>query len=388
MFLVLRSLVFFILLFLSTGIADARVWKTTHGREFQAEFLRMQGTDVVFQTSGGRVFTTPILDLSRSDQTVIRSGVSAPIEGLRSNFGRPWPRYAGASGRVVCKIVTEDSKKSRYVYQSDHYKFYCDARITHDALSNFGVLFEATRAYLAALPISLMSGETISDKSRVLLFGEKSGYHEAGGLQGSAGCFMPRHRLVLIPMESLGLKKGGTGFSRDTAKKNQVLIHELVHQLTPNAYFSHGSLGWFSEGLAEYVAATPYSTGNFRPDIHGNAVKDYVTAKGTNGDGGRNLGGEISAPPLKYLFLMDYRSFSGSNGNLNYGLGLLLTHYFFHMEGDGKARRMTKFLKGLHDGKRGELALAPLLAGGSYEKLEGEITAAWAKKGVNISFLK
>jgi len=56
------------------------------------------------------------------------------------------------------------------------------------------------------------------------------------------------------------------------------------------------------------------------------------------------------------------------------------------MEGGGKARRITAFLKGLHEGASGEAALAPLLGGGSFEKLEFEISAEWAKKGINISF--
>lgn len=56
------------------------------------------------------------------------------------------------------------------------------------------------------------------------------------------------------------------------------------------------------------------------------------------------------------------------------------------MEGGGNARRITEFLKGLHAGKYGEESLAPLLGGGSFEKLEAEISAEWAKKGVQIRF--
>ena len=84
--------------------------------------------------------------------------------------------------------------------------------------------------------------------------------------------------------------------------------------------------------------------------------------------------------------LMGYGEFTGANANFNYGLGLLLTHYFFHMEGGGKASRITNFLKGLQAGQSGEAALAPLLGGSNFEKLESEITAAWARNGVDIHF--
>jgi len=376
----------FTLLFLSGFVAEAAVWKTSQGQSFEAEFVRMEGTNVIFSMADGRKFLTPLLQLSPESQAVIHRSGGAPIEALRSNFGRPWPREVRPNGNPACKVISEDREKSLYIYESPGYRFQCDARITQDALSNFATLFEATRAYLADLPVSLMSGEVIATRSKVLLFGEKEAYFKSGGMQGSAGCYIPQHRLVLIPMESLGLMKGGTGYSRDVGKEDLVLIHELVHQLTPNAYYSHGALGWFSEGLAEYVAATPYNTGMFRPDIYGNAVKAYVTAYGTDGKSGRSLGTNIKAPPLRDFMLQSYASFSGDSANANYGLSLLLTHYFFHMEGDGKARRITEFLKGLQSGSSGEASLEPLHAGGGFGKLEEEISAAWAKKGINITF--
>ena len=376
----------FTFLLLGLPSADAAVWMTSQGQAFEAEFVRMEGTKAVFTMGDEKKFFKPLLELSPESQAIIRRSTSHPIEELRSNFGRPWPREVRPTGNPACKVISEDREKSHYIYESPGYRFHCDARITHDALSNFATVFEATRAYLAALPISMMSGETVANRSRVLLFGEKEAYFKSGGMRGSAGCFIPKNRLVLIPMDSLGLVKGGTGYSRDVGKENQILIHELVHQLTPNAYYNHGAMGWFSEGLAEYVAATPYNTGLFRPDIHGNAVKDYVTAYGTNGKFGRNLGTEIKAPPLRDFMLQSYASFSGGSANANYGLGLLLTHYFFHMEGDGKARRITKFLEGLHAGASGEAALEPLHGGQGFGKLEEGISSAWAKKGINISF--
>jgi hypothetical protein len=65
-------------------------------------------------------------------------------------------------------------------------------------------------------------------------------------------------------MASLGLIEGGTGFSLNTKRHNNVLVHELVHQLTPDAYLAPGALGWFSEGLAEYMAITPYNWGYYQ----------------------------------------------------------------------------------------------------------------------------
>lgn len=374
------------------SVAEARTWTDSYGRPFEAELVRVDGVNVILMLPNGRDFSMPQSGLSNADRLFLsgKGGGKAPTAPTAAtrplNFGRPWPKDVRMDGASNCKVISEDPKAGRYVYESPGYRFTCDARVTDDALRNFSVMFETTRKYAQLIPVSLGGGRERNGKLDILLFGTPGGYISAGGSPGSAGCFVPSKGLVMVPMESLGLVKGDTGFSLDIKKKNDVLVHELVHQLTPDVYFVPGALGWFSEGLAEYMAATPYSWGYFSLDAYGNAVKAYVTTQGTPASPGRALGTTIQAPDLREFFLMSYGQFSGGNGNFNYGLGLLLTHYFFHMEGGGKAYRMTQFLQGLHEGKRGEEALKPLLAGGSYEKLESEISNSWSRLGVQIKF--
>ncbi len=381
---------------LLAGGASAKTWTDRFGRAFEAEFLEMEGEKVVLSLPDGRRFSMAVAELSQADRADLERQLrtSMPIrrpersgaqQADAGNFGAPWPREVRMDGASSCKVVLEDAKNGRYVYESPGYRFTADARITDDALRNFSVMFETTRKYARALPLSLSSAGR-EGKLDILLFGEMSGYIRAGGPPGSAGCYVSSRNIVMVPMESLGLKKGGTGYSLDSKVSNLVLIHELAHQLTPAGYYARGARGWFSEGLAEYMAATPYSWGYFAPDIHGNSVKAYVTSTGNNGTGGRNLGTQITAPRLRHLFLMDYGEFSGANAAVNYSMGLLVTHYFFHMEGGGRGARMRAFLEGLQRGASGEEAVQPLLGGGTYEKLEKEISAEWAKKGVMIRF--
>lgn len=377
--------------------ASARVWTTRLGRTFEADLVRMDGAGVHFVMSGGRAFQMPLTELSVADQSALtgRSQVVLPSQGVKSDlvvasaqvvasFGKPWPQEVRLDGPVACKVISEDVTRRRYIYESPGYRFTCDARITDDALRNFSVMFEATRKYALALPISLGGEVERTARLDIQLFGSMQSYVMAGGAPHSAGLCVGKK--VLVPMASLGLKEIGTGFSLDNQPRHQVLVHELVHQLTPQVYFAVGARGWFSEGLAEYVAITPYHWGYFRPDVHGNVVKSYVTGLGSVGSGGRALGTQIVAPKLRSFLLMPYQEFSGERANANYGLGLLLTHYFFHMEGGGKAMRISQFLQGMQAGRVGEEALKPLLNGGTYEKLEGEIAAAWARMGVQIRF--
>jgi hypothetical protein len=56
------------------------------------------------------------------------------------------------------------------------------------------------------------------------------------------------------------------------------------------------------------------------------------------------------------------------------------------MDGDGDGKRIKSFLKALRDGKTGGDAVAVLLDGRSYEQLEKEITKAWSRRGIDLTF--
>jgi len=373
--------------------AEVKTWTNALGRSFQAEFVRRDGENVIFALENGRTFSTPWKDICAADQALLlqsRESAAAPETTARvkpPNFGHAWPREIRVDGASQSRVVSEDAKKGQYIYESPHYRFTCDVRLVSDVLRNFAMMFETTYQYATAVPLGLDGGSLKQGRLEILLFGTMEGYVRAGGRVNSAACFVPGTGKVLAPVQSLGLRRTSTGFSLDTTGTNDVLIHELTHQLTPRSYMG-ASLrnGWLTEGLAEYIAQTPYSWGYFRSDAQGNAVLAYVTAYGEDRRAGRALGTKLKAPRLRQFMQMDYEAFAGENANFNYGFALLLTHYFLHMEGGGRSMRMTEYLKGLRAGRDGEASLAPLLGGGSYEKLEAEVADAWRRKGVEIVF--
>jgi hypothetical protein len=396
---------------LSPVEAGAETWTNALGRSFEAEFIRLHGEQAIFKLSNGRVFGKALKDLSPSSRERVTSGAAAggsapggvlpaktglpgdrPGTGLTivrpktTNLGHSWPREVRVDAGSRSRVISEDREKRQFVYESPSYRFTANARITDDALRNFSMMFESTHKYARALPLGLNGGNQRDGKLDVLLFESVAEYQRAGGPPGSAGVYNSREGLVMVPFASLGLQEGVSGYSLNHARHNQVLIHELVHQVTPACYFRKGALGWFSEGVAEYVAISPYTWGRFGSDKSGYAVKSYVTGAGPKGRGGRGLGTRIRAPRLRSFFLMPYSSFSGRNANFNYGFALLVNHYFFHMEGGGKARRITEFLRGMHAGKTGEEALKPLLGRSTYESLQKDIAAHWGRQGVEIVF--
>ena len=254
-------------------------------------------------------------------------------------------------------------------------------------VKRLAVLFEASREYCRQLPISSKKAHVagIKHRNRILLFETKEGYAKAGGPPGSAGVYMGGKDVIMVPLTSLGVRKVGSSYAIDYDRENRTLPHELTHQLTDHYYFRSGARGWFSEGLAEYVGATPYRSGSFNVKKALNAIRDYATGFGRAGRGGRALGDEISAPDLKSYMLQSYGSFV-ANGNFNYGLGLLITTYFFHMDKDGDRVAISAFLKALREGKEGEEALEVLLQGRSWSEMEEQISAGWRGRGLRIRF--
>ena len=83
--------------------------------------------------------------------------------------------------------------------------------------------------------------------------------------------------------------------------------------------------------------------------------------------------------------MQSYESFL-SDAQLSYGLSALLVYYYFHMDGDKDAANMKGFLKALKEDKKPPELFEPLLAGRSWDEMEGAITQGWRSRGVKINF--
>ncbi len=316
-----------------------------------------------------------------------QKALNAAFIDIPDNFAADWPKLVKSPENVTVEIAEENEETRRYVYHSEHYEFICDVPLKPHLVKRFAVLFEGTREFCRQLPISTkkahVAGKT--HRNKILLFETIESYHRNGGPRESAGVFIPRRDVVIVPLTSLGVKKLGSSYTIDYDADNKTLTHELTHQITDNFYYQRGAIGWFSEGLAEYVGITPYRSGKFLLTKTINAVKEYVTEYGRDGSGGRALGEEFNAPDLKSYMLQNYEDFL-ANIQLNYGLGALITTYFFEMENRGDRVAITAFLKALREGKKGEEALEALLQGRTYDELAKDIAKGWRSKGVKINF--
>ncbi|RYD64790.1 MAG: hypothetical protein EOP83_08910, partial [Verrucomicrobiaceae bacterium] len=244
---------------------DARTWTDVQGRKIEAEFVSSTATDVTLKLASGKEATLPLNRLSQEDLAYIREsageggdkdGKPAPKttekEGDGLNFNDPWPQTIRFSEDPQIQTVAEDKEQKRFIYESAHYRFVCDVRLSQQVVKGFAVMFESTYQYCRALPLAISGGKLTEGKYQILLFETKDSYVQAGGPPSSAGVFMSGKNVVMVPLTSLGVRPVGSGYMLDRDQENGTLIHEITHQLTPGQYYAPGAMGWFSEGIAEY----------------------------------------------------------------------------------------------------------------------------------------
>ena len=377
---------------LLTGIARAaetRAWTDLQNRTLEARMVRLDGESVILELKDGRKVPLALDKLCEADVAYARSqeagGASGAPDPAAPNFDAPWPEHIKFGDDPGVTTVVEDADKKHFVYESTNYRYTCDVRLSKSVVKGFAVMFEATHLFCRTLPLGLDGGELTDGKLQILLYENFDDYVTAGGKPHTSGYFIGSKAAVIVPLTSLGVRPVGSGYMFDREKSSKTLPHELTHQLTPHPYFQSGAMGWFTEGLAEYVAVTPYRSGAFSVRNNHSDIVAYTTGYGTKNSGGRALGKDIQMADLKAFMLQDYANFTASP-QLNYGCGLLITYYFLQMDGAGDGKRVKDFLKALRAGKTGEDALAVLLDGRTFDQLASEITKAWKRRGIELAF--
>jgi hypothetical protein len=370
-----------------------RVWTDERGREVTAKMVGMDGDSVVLELKDGRKVPYPLAKLSDADRSAASqwkpSGKPPPetdvpaAEGL--NFNANWPARVSFKEDPEIKIVSENPDKKEFIYESANFRYIADARLSKTVVSGFARMFETTHLFCRTLPLGLTGGVKSDGKYLIRLFEKFEDYVSAGGPAKFEGVFLHHENAILVPFKSLGVRPVGSSYMLDRDKCNRTLPHEIVHQMTPGCYYEAGADGWFTEGIADYVANTPYRNGSY--NVRGN-IRDiiaYATAYGSDNTTGRAIGTDIVLPSLEKWLLQSYDEFQ-VNADLNYGAALLITTYFFHMDRKGDAARIRKFLAALHEEKEGLEALNVLLDGDTFESLQDQITRGLKRERVNLTF--
>lgn len=374
------------------GIASAgelRSWTDLQNRQIEARMISLDGESVTLELKDGRKVPLALAKLSAADVAYARSrnGSAKPAAPTKDapDFTAAWPDRIKFGDDPEISTVEENPGEKRFIYESANYRYTCDVRLSKSVIKGFAVMFEATHLFCRTLPLGMDGSTKAAGKLQIYLFENFDDYVKAGGPPQSSGVFIGGKATVLVPLTSLGVRPIGSGYMLDREKSSKTLPHELTHQLTPHPYFEPGARGWFTEGIAEYIAVTPYRSGAFSVRNNHNDIIAYATGYGTKNSGGRALGKNIQLPELKTFMLQNYANFL-ENPQINYGGSLLITYYFLQMDGEGDGKRIKAFLQALRAGKTGDDALLVLLDGRSFSQLTKEITKAWSRRGIDLTF--
>ena len=387
-----RRLLLIFTWFISFSLTEARVWTSSKGTSLEAELVSFKEGQVTLRLLNGESRVIAIGFFSEEDQKFLMDSEAATKSTGRkkkkkfndwTNWDKPWPKLVSTSANDFA--IEEIESDEGFVYESEHFQFVADVQLTKSLVKKFAWYFESTLKYIELLPLS-MSRTQEDEKHKVVLFEQESDYFANGGPEGSAGVYIGRSDLVIVPLVGLGVKKAGSRYTVDFDGDNQTLSHEVVHSFTDWPYYEVGARGWFTEGIADYISITPYRSGKYITTKSITAIVDYVTAYGRDGNGGKALGEEIMiGSSLKEFMLQDYEDFT-ANSRLNYGVAVLIVAYFCDLERDSELENLQNFLIALKEGKKNEGALDVLLNGRSFQDLELSIAKAWRSKQIKLEF--
>lgn len=369
-------------------------WTLHDGKTLDAELCGIQNQRVEIKLPNGRRGSLKLSAFSTSSQSRIKQWAQAQggsldfaswIKSPDSAFSQPWPKTVYGPNTPTVRQILKDGQAGRYTFESEHYRFVSDEKLDIRTVQQFASLFETTYNYNMKLPINVPGKyRDKNHKFTIYLFGEYENYLRHGGAPRSAGVYLIRRQVILVPLTAVGVYKSGKKWKYLKSKQSSVLSHEITHQLMAGV----NEAPWFIEGSAEYIANTRYTHAAFH--VYGSQrhiFDSVISKKASKSHTSRKLGPRVVMPSIKAFMNQSYQQFSAApHTNRNYGISLLLTYYFYHVDGSGNAHNIKNYIKALQRGKTEAEAQQSLLNGRSYETVQKAFSQFCAANGLALEF--
>jgi len=319
---------------------ELRNWTSTDGKEIRGRMLGTEGDAVAIKLeTTGKTAKVPLARLSATDREFIsKNGWPLP---------RPWKKWP-TDIRIDLNDIEVESVPAdgKFIYRTKHYEIVSAAELAPAVAKDVARIFEGTYRLLEASPWGILARPR-DNHFRAELYRTRDAYIQAGAPPNSAGVYMIKRKVFMVPFESLGLKETPKGWQRTSDYTTKTLIHELTHMMMDDALQTIPI--WLIEGAAEYMELMPMRIGTFSPNGQFGALKNHnkqepayslsETFSMTHATW-QNGGGKPGAPSGGFGF--------AGTGNPDipklYHAGLLLTYYFMHLDGDGDAARLQRFI--------------------------------------------
>ena len=301
-----------------------------------------------------------------------------------------WPSgYEGKQRLAVERL--DSSPDGAFAFQTEGYRYFADVEIANADWRSIMIVCEGLRGALRSLPLDLVPSRHAGDRRGVIrLFVDEASYHAAGGLEATVGTYRPQGGEVLIWTRGLVEPDPEQRvFRLPKARQYDLLVHELSHQATGREFRRLPI--WFSEGVAEYLAAAHFAPGRYSFKNPTDSIKAHV--KKYLGDVAKQEKFEIVG--LKPLMAMDGRAWAentrsgvGHGPFLKYVSAVLLLHYFCHLDPERNHGEVIRnFVAALRSGQTVSRAtVEQLLRGRRLGDIEAEIESFWNSRGLRVEF--
>lgn len=324
-----------------------RTWTSSDGKEIEARLLGIKGSKAVLKLDNGQSAEVPLNRLAKTDQDYIKThGWTLP------KAWRGWPNNLQVTLAEI-RIDELGKKESWFTYHSEHFEVAAEAELGPACVKEICRLLEGVYLLMDKSPWGVLAAPK-GGKFRIELYQTRNSYIKNGGPTDSAGVYLTERAVFMVPFESLGIEESSAGWRQGREGSSKTLVHELTHMLMADAlpYLPP----WLVEGAAEYMELIPMRTSTFRPDSLDKELKkhnDFMIEKIIGGSPGPlsqvfdlNLnewqsGGRSRTPPESSGRdrMVGSHSVTGF-----YHAGLLLTYYFIHLDGEGDAARLQRFI--------------------------------------------
>ncbi len=391
-----------------TVFAEMREWALGTGHKFTAEIIATDAWRATFSLPDHSKAVLALAQLSPADVDFVATwraaNRTAPLVDPQKLA--PWPAEALAAD-IAVKLKTEDSKASAFVWEGAHFVMQADVSLPIDVVGDLNAVCEGTRAALMALPLGLHRGGEV-EKYPVHFFSTPERYGAAGGAAASGGYFQGSTGRMLLLLPNLGIHAKGSVRTFDHQKNLFIVKHEVTHQLLMR--WGDAFPVWFSEGLSEVIAATPYARGRYVFSGMDLAIGAYVQKWRSPGD----------TKPLHLIqpaSLMEFTSSSweervaGQSAYELYNSAALFVYFLLLPDGTADGTAVAGFLDALRRERNRQRTSMATLQFGPYqmrtapisvfakkaaadffrrgrsdEKLTADFAAFLKKRGLNVEF--
>lgn len=310
--------------------ADApvtRQWTDHAGRKIDAAFIKWVNGRVHLRNGDGREIEVPFEQFSPADRILLRSQfVESPSMPADSSL-IPWPRRVSVGPDIP---LTGSGR----LFETPNFEIHTDADVPPEYMTAVAEVFESTLAAVSALPMDLRPHPPSGMPKFRALFTDRAKFDSVASGEARApipgqkvqGLYRAPQREVWVPYSAFEASAG-----RRRATDANTLIHEITHQVLHDRLLTLPY--WMTEGLSEYVASIPYEKGSFDFTRSVEGLKEIL-----------RLRYRVDQPRIQHpadLFQMDVYETWGNTMD-DYLAAMLSVYFFVHLDGDGRAGRLTR----------------------------------------------